>query len=242
MLLAITFEWGIALHDLHSDHERAATDAEKSARTRALIRKIGRQTAKDYLFFPALSRRRWRRTLEANVAANLLRNVWAYVVICCGHFADGAEKFTPAALEGETKPQWYLRQMLGSANFNAGPVMAFLSGNLCYQIEHHLYPDLPSNRYAEIAQRVRAVCASYDLPYTTGPLARQYLLTLRTVCKLALPDRFLSATSDDAPETASEDKFRNVEALHLPGGSDDNARRRGLGSAILDRKNRRAAS
>ena len=83
-------------------------------------------------------------------------------------------------------------------------------------------------------------CASYDLPYTTGPLARQYLLTLRTVCKLALPDRFLSATSD-APETASEDKFRNVEALHLPGGSDDNARRRGLSSAILDRKNGRAA-
>jgi hypothetical protein len=25
------------------------------------------------------------------------------VVICCGHFADGAEKFTPAALEGETR-------------------------------------------------------------------------------------------------------------------------------------------
>src|SRR6478672_10695267 len=112
VLLAMTFEWGIALHDLHSDYERAATDAEKSARTRALIRKIGRQTAKDYLLFPALSRRRWRRTLKANVAANLLRNVWAYVVICCGHFADGAEKFTPAALEGETKPQWYLRQML----------------------------------------------------------------------------------------------------------------------------------
>ena len=184
------------------------------------------------MLFPVLSRRRWRRTLEANVAANLLRNVWAYVVICCRHFADGAEKFTPAALEGETKPQWYLRQMLGSANFNAGPVMAVLSGNLCYQIEHHLYPDLPSNRYAEIAQRVRAVCATYDLPHTTGPLGRQYLLTLRTVCKLALPDRFLSATSDDAPETASEDKFRNVEALHLPGGSDDNARRRGLSSAI----------
>lgn len=89
---------------------------------------------------------------------------------------------------------------------------------------------------------MRAVCTSFDLPYTTGPLARQYLLTLRTVCKLALPDRFLSATSDDAPETASEDKFRNVEVLHLPDGSNGNARRRGLGTAILDRKIRRAAS
>ena len=99
---------------------------------------------------------------------------------------------------------------VGYRELRAGPVLAFLSGNLCYQIEHYLYPDLPSNRYAEIAQRVQAVCATYDLPYTTGPLARQYLLTLRTIFKLALPDRFLTATSDDAPETASEDRFRNV--------------------------------
>ena len=85
-----------------------------------------------------------------------------------------------------------------------------MSGNLCYQIEHHLFPDLPSNRYAEIAERVRALCDKYDLPYTTGSLARQYLLTLRTIFKLALPDRFLRATADDAPETASELKFRTV--------------------------------
>jgi NADPH-dependent stearoyl-CoA 9-desaturase len=197
MLLAIMFEWGIALQGLHSAHHRAATDAEKTAQTKGLIRKFARQVGKDYLFFPALSLRRWRRTLTANVVANLLRNVWAYLVICCGHFPDGAEKFTPATLEGETKPEWYLRQMLGTANFRAGPVLAFLSGNLCYQIEHHLFPDLPSNRYAQIAARVRAVCTTYDLPYTTGPLARQYLLTLRTIFTLALPDRFLGPTLAD---------------------------------------------
>ena len=45
-----------------------------------------------------------------------------------------------------------------------------MSGNLCYQIEHHLFPDLPSNRYAEISVRVRALCDKYDLPYTTGSL------------------------------------------------------------------------
>ena len=240
VLLAIMFEWGIASQGLHSQHNRAATDAEKSAHTRALIRKIARQAGKDYVFFPALSLRRWRRTLTANLVANVLRNVWAYVVICCGHFADGAEKFTPAALEGETKPEWYLRQMLGTANFRAGPMLAFLSGNLCYQIEHHLYPDLPSNRYAQIAQRVQAVCATYDLPYTTGPLARQYLLTLRTIFKLALPDRFLAATSDDAPETASEDRFRNIaKQSHLLAMGDDSGRRRGLATAIRDRQNRR---
>jgi fatty acid desaturase len=227
-LLAIMFEWGIAMHGLHSEHERAETDAQKSAATRALIRKMARQGGKDYVFFPALSLRRWRRTLKANVVANLLRNVWAYVVIFCGHFADGAEKFTPTVLEGETKSEWYLRQMLGTANFDAGPVLAFLSGNLCYQIEHHLFPDLPSNRYAEIAQRVRAVCAAYDLPYTTGPLVRQYLLTFRTISKLTLPDRFLTASSDDAPETASENKFRNVDAPYVSGDGSGDTRRRGL--------------
>jgi NADPH-dependent stearoyl-CoA 9-desaturase len=243
LLLAIGFEWGIALHGIHAAQDRAETANEKSAQSRAVVKKIGRQMVKDYLVFPALSRSRWRRTLGANVAANVLRNLWAYVVIFCGHFPDGAEKFTAAVVEEESKPDWYLRQMLGTANFDAGPLLAFASGNLCYQIEHHLYPDLPSNRYAEIAQRVRAVCATYDLPYTTGPLARQYLLTLRTVCKLALPDRFLSATSDDAPETASEDKFRNVaKRSDLSAVGDENAPRRGLGSAILDRKNGRAAS
>jgi fatty acid desaturase len=117
--------------------------------------------------FPPLSR--WRRTLTANLTAKLLRNVWAYVVIFCGHFPDGAEKFTVTELENETRPEWYLRQMLGAANFRAGPVMAFLSGNLCYQIEHHLFPDLPSNRYAEISTKVHALCKKYDLPYTTDP-------------------------------------------------------------------------
>ena len=239
LLLAVTFEWGIALHGLYSEQDRAETDAEKSAHARALRRKIARQAGKDYLLFPALAGRRWRRVLFGNALANLLRNLWAYAVICCGHFADGAEKFTPEALEGETKAQWYLRQMLGSANFRAGPVMAFMSGNLCYQIEHHLYPDLPSNRCAQIAERVQAVCAKYELPYTTGPLVRQYLLALRTIVKLALPDRFLVASSHDAPETASEEKFRGI--VELPGRAgvgNTVARRRGLATAIGNRNNR----
>ena len=229
LLLAATFEWGIALHGLYSEQERAGTAAEKSGHTRALIGKIVRQAGKDYVLFPALSGRRWRRTLKANLTANLLRNLWAYVVIFCGHFPDGAEKFTPTELENETRAEWYLRQMLGTANFRAGPVLAFLSGNLCYQIEHHLFPDLPSNRYPEIATRVRVLCEKYDLPYTTGSLARQYLLTLRTIHKLALPDRFLSATADDAPETASELKFRTASITPADGAT---GRRTGLRTAL----------
>ncbi|MGB3895508.1 MAG: acyl-CoA desaturase [Mycolicibacter sinensis] len=188
LVLAVGFQWGVALHTLASGRSRARTDAEKSAATRTFLRKAARQVTKEYLLFPALGGQRWRRTFAANAGANLIRNVWAYLVIFCGHFPDGAEKFDPAVLERETRSEWYLRQMLGSANFDAGPVLGYLSGNLCYQIEHHLFPDLPSNRLPEIAVQVRALCEKYDLPYTTGPLPRQYLMVARTIVRLALPD------------------------------------------------------
>ena len=191
--LAATFEWGIALHGLRSERERADTPADKTAERSRFLAKIARQLSKDYVVFPALSLRRWRRTLAANATANLLRNLWVYVNIICGHIPDGAETFDPAVLEGETKGEWYLRQMLGTANFRASPLLAFSGGHLCYQIEHHLFPDLPSNRLAQVSIRVRELCAKYDLPYNTGSLPRQFFRTQRTIHELAVPDELSTA-------------------------------------------------
>ena len=209
IVLALTFEWGIALHDLSAKKELEGVPPVQwnSGPNKEFAAKAGRQVVKDLVFFPALTGPAWRSTLSANLTANVIRNIWAYLVIFCGHFPDGAEKFTTEHYENETRGEWYLRQLLGSANISGGRAMDFLTGNLSYQIEHHLFPDLPSNRYPEIAARVRALCGKYDLPYTTGSLARQYWLALRTIHKLALPDRFLKATADDAPETSSERKF-----------------------------------
>jgi fatty acid desaturase len=240
VLLSMVFEWGIALHDLYAEQEHQQTEEAKAELHRAMLRKMGRQAGKDYLFFPLLSGRRFLRTFGANLVANGFRNGWAYIVIVCGHFSDGAEKFTPESIENETKAEWYLRQMLGTANFNAGPVMAFMSGNLCYQIEHHLFPDLPSNRYPEIAARVRPILAEYDLPYTTGPLVRQFWYTVRTICKLSLPNHFLTATCDDAPETASETKFRH-DSTHprVFGSHQAGMPRRGLVTSISEHRKKR---
>lgn len=212
LLIAASFEVAIAVHDLaverrHLGIPRSRVGAKPNVE---FARKVARQVGKDFLLFPMLSGRGFRHTLTANASALLLRNLWSYLVIMCGHFPDGAEKFTTEQLEGETGGQWYLRQLLGTANFTAGPVLAFLSGGLCYQIEHHLFPDLPSNRYPEIAERVRALCDKYDLPYTTGLLPAQFWQAYRTVWKLALPDRLLRQTSDDATETRSERKFIGV--------------------------------
>src|SRR6202030_3409645 len=208
---------------------------EARQRVDEFIAKSGRQVFKDYVAFPALTAlspgATFKSTLKANAAANVIRNLWANAVIFCGHFPDGAEKFTKTDMVAETKGQWYLRQMLGSANFEAGPAMRLMSGNLCHQIEHHLYPDLPSNRYAEISVRVRQVCDKYDLPYTTGSFLLQYAKTWRTIAKLSLPDKYLRDTADNAPETRSERMFTEL-APGFTGTDPATGRRRGLKTAI----------
>ena len=183
----------------------------------ARVRGEGRPPGgKDYVAYPALTSlspwATYRSTTTANAIANVIRNVWSNAVIFCGHFPDGAEKFTKTDMVGETKGQWYLRQMLGSANFEGGWLLRFMSGNLCHQIEHHLYPDLPSNRLHEISFRVRQVCDKYDLPYTTGSFLLQYGKAWRTIAKLSLPDKYLRDTADDAPETRSERMFAELDA------------------------------
>jgi linoleoyl-CoA desaturase len=165
--------------------------------------KVRGQIVKDYVVYPALSGPSWKTTMTANMTANLMRNLWSYMIIFCGHFPDGAMHFTEEELEDETRPEWYLRQLLGSANFTGGPLLHILSGNLGFQIEHHLYPDLPSNRYAQISERVRALCEKYDLPYTTGPLYRQYGQALRTIMKLSLPNH-MTKSDDPAPPERSD--------------------------------------
>jgi linoleoyl-CoA desaturase len=219
-LLAALFQWGVALHDLDIERIRKGEKdpREMKRQLRQIGKKVRRQVTKDYVVYPLLSGPAWRTTITANATANLMRNLWSYVIIFCGHFPDGAMHFTEEELEDETRAEWYLRQILGAANFEGGPLLHVVSGNLGFQIEHHLFPDLPSNRYAQISERVKALCDKYDLPYTTGPLWRQYGQALRTIIKLSVPNSWTS--SDDPappsrPDTADEpprDRHRKSDA------------------------------
>ncbi|MBV9722311.1 MAG: fatty acid desaturase [Mycobacterium sp.] len=237
MLLALGFEWGVGLQHIEIGKivKKRMEHTEARERIDEFLAKAGRQVFKDYVAFPALTSlspgATYSSTLKANAVANVIRNLWANAVIFCGHFPDGAEKFTKTDMIGESKGQWYLRQMLGSANFDAGPALRFMSGNLSHQIEHHLFPDLPSNRYAEISVRVREVCDKYDLPYTTGSFLLQYAKTWRTIAKLALPDKYLRDTADNAPETCSESMFAVLDD-NFAGTDPATGRRRGLKTAI----------
>ena len=128
-----------------------------------------------------------RSTQKANFTANIVRNVWAYAIIFCGHFPDQTYTFSQEEVTDETKGGWYIRQLLGAANIEGSPLFHVISGNLGWQVEHHLFPDMPSTRYAEIAPRVREICERYELPYNTGPFSKQLGTVQRTILRLAFP-------------------------------------------------------
>ena len=183
------FEWGVAVHDLNGAAIRTGekSKAQVLEELKAIGVKARRQIVKDYIAFPLLSGRAWKSTLAANFTSNIIRNVWAYSIIFCGHFPDQTYTFSEEEVADETRGGWYVRQLLGSANIDGGSLFHLLAGNLSFQVEHHLYPDMPSSRYAEIAPRVRDICRRYGLPYNTGPLGKQLGTVHRTILRLAFP-------------------------------------------------------
>ena len=194
LILALAFEWGVALHDLEFEKlfKGEKSLAQLREELRPILAKIKRQTLKDYVFFPVLAGPSFLPVLLGNFTANLVRNIWAFTIIFCGHFTEEVETFPDSCLAHESRGQWYRRQILGSSNIEGGRWFHILSGNLSHQIEHHLFPDLPAWRYAEMAPRVKAIAAKYGLRYHTGSLGQQVLAAGRRILRYALPDRLFS--------------------------------------------------
>jgi fatty acid desaturase len=189
-LLATFFEYGVALHDLEVERiaEGEITLADKRELLKGIAIKVRGQALKDYVLFPALSGPLFVFPLAGNATANIVRNLWSFTIIFCGHFPEGTHEFSEEETANETRGQWYHRQLLGSANLSGGRLFHILSGNLSFQIEHHLFPDLPANRYGEISVEVREICERYGLPYNVGPLGRQFGSVVKKIGRLALPD------------------------------------------------------
>ncbi|MGH8540746.1 MAG: fatty acid desaturase family protein [Stenotrophobium sp.] len=204
IMLCLLFQWGVGAHDIMWADKTGA--GPKKVLLRRFISKAWRQVQKDYLLWPVFGAvltalACWLTGRDASAAAlpalgllvagsfiaNTLRNIWTNIIIFCGHFPQGVHHFRKEDVEGETRAQWYVRQLLGSCNIGGGKLFHILSGNLSHQIEHHLFPDMPSNRYPEVAPRVRALASRYGLPYNTGSLARQYGMTTWVIWRYALP-------------------------------------------------------
>lgn len=206
LLLTAFFEWGVAIHDLDFPRIHNGEKSKKQLwdELKAIGTKARRQIMKDYIGWPAVSTaaavaingpKNWadaaeetyKATFWANFTSNIVRNIWSNAIIFCGHFPDQTFTFTEDEVKDESRGAWYVRQLIGAANIDGSPLFHIMSGNLSFQVEHHLYPDMPSSRYQEIAPRVKEICERYGLPYNTGPLRKQWGSVQRTILRLAFP-------------------------------------------------------
>ncbi len=189
LALSTYFQWGVGLHELEAERLRTGKIRwqDKIPYLRRFGKKILRQSGKDYLLFPLLAGPQFWKVLAGNALANLIRNLWASTIIFCGHFTENAQTFDEKDCNSEDKGHWYYRQLLGSSNFTGSRALHIMSGHLSYQIEHHLFPDMPAHRYAEISPRVQAICEKYGLPYNTASFARQYWTVVQRILRHSMP-------------------------------------------------------
>ena len=189
VIFALLFQWGVAIQDLELGKVFSGkkSKAQFKEELKPITQKIKRQLLKDYVFFPLLAGPLFLPVLLGNMTANILRSLWTFMIIFCGHFTADAEVFPKSVLDNETRGSWYLRQLRGSSNLTGGKVFHILSGNLSHQIEHHLFPDVPARRYAEMSIEVQEICQRYGQHYNTGSLVKQFGQVCSRILRYSLP-------------------------------------------------------
>lgn len=121
----------------------------------------------------------WTGVLNALLVvflAELIANFHSFSVIVPNHSAGDIYRFeTPHKTQGE----FYLRQIMGSVNYKTGtnPV-DFVHGWLNYQIEHHLFPNLPLSQYQKMQPIVKEICAKHNLEYRQQSVFRRVYMTV----------------------------------------------------------------
>jgi linoleoyl-CoA desaturase len=207
LVLMTLFQHLLALQSLQLEKllSKEKTFAEVKEQAKPILKKMRKQIAKDYLLFPALAGPFFPIVFAGNVAANLIRNFWSSAIIFCGHFTQDAEVFPIESLENESRGHWYLRQLKGSSNLEGNKLMHIMSGNLSHQIEHHLFPDVPGRRYAEMSVEVREICKRYGQHYNSKPFFRQLGEVAGRILRYSLPNKPTSKKANPAVREREEE-------------------------------------
>lgn len=194
--LSALFEWGIAYHELAGERifigkrkEHSELPISRSQLKRNFFSKAAKQITKDYIVYPLIFWPVALPVLACALIANLIRNLWTSTIIFCGHFTEDAEVFYENEINGETKGQWYRRQILGSSNIKGSKLFHLLSGHLSFQIEHHLFPNIPAPHYQEMAPHVKRICEKHGIPYNSDYFLAQYSGVLKRILHHSLPEK-----------------------------------------------------
>jgi len=127
------------------------------------------------LFFP-LGKEAVMTALLITIMAELIANLHSFLVIVPNHSAEDIYRFDePHKSQGE----FYLRQIMGSVNYNTGSdLIDFGHGWLNYQIEHHLFPNLPLSQYQKMQPIVKDICARHKLEYRQESVFKRMKMTI----------------------------------------------------------------
>ncbi|WP_410654629.1 fatty acid desaturase family protein [Amycolatopsis sp. lyj-112] len=102
-------------------------------------------------------------------------------------------------LSGETELDFLRKQVLTSRNVRGGRVVDVALGGLNYQIEHHLFPSMPSTHLRRARPIVQEYCAEIGVPYHETGLAESYALALRSLHEAGEPIRLSEGSPAETP-------------------------------------------
>jgi len=110
------------------------------------------------------------------IMAEFFANLHSFLVIVPNHSAEDIYMFSePSKSQGE----FYLRQIMGSVNYNTGSdALDFAQGFLNYQIEHHLFPNMPLSYYQKMQPIVKEICKKHNLEYRQESVFKRGLMTV----------------------------------------------------------------
>jgi fatty acid desaturase len=165
---------------------------EKTLRLRSRLA-LWRVVGKEYVLMPLLALVTGYSALRValgNLMVDVLNNYWIGMTIQSTHLTEPLQPEDALSHKG----RWYLSQLDSTVNFKGSRRMSILWGHLNYQIEHHLFPDIPSHHYPDMAREVKQVCAKYGIPYKCNEnwvqAIRNYVATMK---KYAQPPASVAA-------------------------------------------------
>lgn len=166
----------------------ARTPATVIAAFGRMLRKLIPHLAREYLLFPALAGPFFAKVLLGNWLSGTLCNYYSAATIYCGHVGEAVKEYAEGA-HARSRGEWYSMQVEGSQNFEVPLAVSILCGALDRQIEHHLFPRLPTNRLREIGPEVRRICEQHGVSYRSETWPRALAGVFRRLWRLSLPDR-----------------------------------------------------
>lgn len=178
-------------------------DRGPASRARArhrFMRKVVPYYRKEFVVFPLLAGPRFARVLLGNALTEGARDVYTAATIYCGHLGEDVSSF-PAGTVPRSRGERYEMQVKAANNFSVPWAVSVLCGALDLQIEHHLFPTLPTNRLREIAPDVKQACEDHGVDYRSVSWPRTLWRAAKQLVHLSFP------TARDRGRTAARLAF-----------------------------------